>query len=297
MVTKKIDIRYRRISFSGFRLLGLVFLSLAFSGCAILPVPTSVESLPFNDEELSGIVPGETSRPAVTDLLGEPGFEDSGSTIALYVDRRRVAGVVGAAGNSAGFRPVHTKHILVISYDESDTVRFVDVFRQGLVNGRSEICASSGICINLRIGQSEDVFRIVDATFYDVPENDADAKRSDAPSDQCAVYVYLDTNFWASETVSIHTVGHAGSMVRLDESGYVLWLYDPSPVKIGGSAPNAAQGSSDIKLDCVADQAYFVKAKLRWNWGAAGNDLLFLVERLDRGKAAIRKRRLILGGT
>ena len=280
----------------------LVVLALQLSGCLILPFPTTVEPLPFPEQEMSQLVPGVTSRQKVIDLLGEPDFEGVSSSLALYGDDRRIAGVfVVAPQQAVGASPIKTGHLLVLSYDESEIVREVDLFRKGLLRNNSEICTTSGVCIKPRISNSDGVFRILDAKFYDTQENDAVAKSFDVPRDQCAVYVYLDTNFWAGNQVLVHSVGHPSPKMHVVESGFFLWFHDPGPFSLvasdqlhsGTPVPPESLAESSIEFVCQAQQAHIIKATLRWNWGEGRNNLdLTLVEPAE-GRVALRRRRLM----
>lgn len=268
-----------------------------------MPFPTTVEPLPFPDEETSQIVPGVTSRQKVIDLLGEPDLEGPGSSLVLYGDDRRVAGVFVAAPQQAVFAaPIETGHLLVLGYDENEMVREVDLFRKGLFSSSSEVCTVSGVCIKPRISNAGGVFRILDAKFYDTPENDAGAKSFNVPPDRCAVYVYLDTNFWAGNTVLVHSVGHSAPKMRLDKSGYFLWLRDSGSLRIvasdqlhsGKPVPPGKQVESNIEFDCQAEQAYVIKTTLRWDWGEGKHDLRLSLDEPTEGAAALRKRRLMI---
>lgn len=280
-----------------------ILICLTLSGCLIVPFPTTVEPLPFPDGETSQIVAGVTSRQNIIDLLGEPDFEGAGSSLALYGDDRRVAGVfVAVIPDEVGVLPIKTGHLLVLRYDESETVQQVDLFRKGLLRKHSEICTTGGICIKPSISNDKGAFRILDAKFYDTPENDAGAKSFNAPPDQCAVYVYLDTNFWAGNGVLIHSVGQLPPKTHLGESGYFLWLRDSGFVNIvasdemhsGRPLPPGKQVESNIELDCRAERAYIIKTTLRWDWGEGKHSLRLSLDEPTEGETAIRKRRLMI---
>jgi len=234
----------------------------------MVPFPTRVEPLPFPDEEMLRIVLGVTSRQEVIDLLGEPNFESPRSSLVLYGGNRKVAGVFVVVPHTAGWGPIATGHLLVLGYNENGTVRDFDLFRKGVFGNNREVCTVSGICINPRISSVDGVFHIVDAEFYDTRENDAVAKSFDVLPDRCAVYVYLDTNFWAGNKVLVHSAGHPAPKMHLDKSGYFLWLRDSGSLNVSASdelhagnrlpPPPGKQAKSNIEFDCQAEHAYFV---------------------------------------
>ena len=279
-----------------------VLLVLSLQGC-VLPFPTTVQPLPFPEEQLSQIVPGTTSRQEVIELLGVPDFEGVGSSLALYSDERRVAGVFVAAPQQAvGVGPIKSGHVLVVGYGGDGTVRGVDVFRKGVFRRASEVCTASGICIKPHVSTADETFRIVDAKFFDTPENDTDAKALGVPSDRCAIYVYLDTNFWAGERVLVQLTGAAVPQTYLDKSGFYRWHHDPGPVSILVSDRLHSRKPllpgqevvSDANFQCLAGNAHIVKATLRWNWGAGKHDLVLSLDDPAVAALALRKRRLLI---
>jgi hypothetical protein len=280
-----------------------ILIALNLSSCIAVPFPTKVQPLPFPDDQTSQLVPGVTTRPEVIDLLGEPDFEGAGSSLAIYGDDRRVAGLFVAAPQQAlGTLAVKTSHVLVVSYDEKKTVQEVDLFRKGLFGNDSEICTTSGICIKPRVNDESGELRILDANFYDTPENDAGAKSFNVPRDRCAVYIYLDTNFWAGEKIHVRSVGHPAPKRHMDKTGFILWLRDSGSLKVvasdqlhsGKPVLPGQQAMSDIEFECLAENAYVIKTTLRWNWGKGIHDLTLSLDEPTEGLAAIRKRRLII---
>ncbi len=282
-----------------------ILLTLSLSSCFVVPFPTTIAPLPFPEKEMSQIVPGVTSRQKVVDLLGEPDFASPGASLVLYGDDRRVAGVfVIAPQQAVGASLIKTGHLVVLGYDESELVREVDLFRKGLFRNHSQVCTVSGVCIKPRISNTDGAFRILDAKFYDTPQSDADAKSFDVPTDRCAAYVYLDTSFWAGNTVLVHSDDDPTHKARLDESSYILWLHDSGSLNIvasdqlhsGKPVPPGKQVESNIEFDCQAEQAYVIKTTLRWDWGEGKHSLKLSLETPNEASVALRKRRLIFDG-
>jgi len=298
-----IDQRHsKRALFQGFRFSLTVLLALNLSACLIVPFPTTVEPLPFPDEKVAQIAPGVTSRQQVIDLLGKPDIEGPGPSLALYGDDRRIAGVFVVVPEALGAVPIKTGHLLVLNYDENALVREAELFRKGLFRNNSEVCTISGICIKPRIDSTGAKFRILDAEFYDTPENDAGAKLLSVPPDLCVVYVFLDTNFWAGNKVLVHSVGHPSSKRHLDKTGYLLWLRSPGFQHIvasdemhsGKPVPPGKEAESKFEFDCRAAQSHFIRATLRWNWGEGKHHLELSLDDPAEGAKALRKRRLVV---
>ena len=240
--------------------------ALMFSGCAIVPFPTSVESLPFPDELMLHIVPGETSRQQVIDLLGNPSFESPGSSRVLYGANRRVAGMLAIAQNGMGTEPVNTGHLLVLGYDSSDIVQEIDLFRNGLLGRNAEVCTTSEICIKPQTSRGTSGYQILGAKFYDSPESDSQAKSLVAATGQCSVYVYLDTNFLSGEEILIHTVGIYNPEVRLHEAGYFWWRQTAGPMNI--SASNLFESGNGFTFPPPGKQALPTSLSIStpWSW-------------------------------
>jgi len=293
---------------SVFSFSGAVILIQLVTGCVVTPIPTTVEELPFSDEDIRFIVPGTTSRGQIEAAFGEPDIVRIDSKLAVYGKARRVAGLFGATMGKGSIAPIETLHLLAVRYDANQHVNAVDVLRLGTGALDDTDCTADGFCIEPRFESGRATSWIWDhegsvlakAIIFDNPQNDAAAKSFEADSNSCSLYAYHNESLLGNRDILVYRNAPHTEPVIMDEDGFLHWRNDPGLVFVSaGVIPRQESSSVRVKGDmqkfefpCDAGKQYFIEIDLREGW------FKFVLEiSLDdraTGLAAVRGRRLML---
>ena len=271
-----------------------VFL-LLLTGCIILPFPIIPDELPFDDERITFIEHGLTTRQQIQKELGLPNVTRDNGRINLYAKARTVAGLFVIFLGGGDIPPIETFHLFVVQFGADDVVKSADVIRS------DEGCTPEGICLMPVFHSSyrEGILLYKSVLVYTIifarPAEDIILKSFPVLAEQCSIYLYYETKSWMLLSIYHSDRG----TTHVNEEGYLHWVREPGSIAIKAAItyfhPKFGEletvDSAEFELDCAPGEVYFLKATYDW---FGDNTLTLSMDRAETGKQLVNKRRLIL---
>jgi hypothetical protein len=249
-------------------------------GCVPIPV---VADLPFSEEALEFIQPGETDRATIESRLGNPSTERVESSISLYHTFRSIALLVAPAG----LGELSSEHVLVVYYDSDDVVQGYEILRLGTdFLPQNEVCTTDMLCI---------VYSSGGLIVFDRPESDSRAKLFEIEPEQCSIYVYATRSGPGQGYAKLCTVQGDACQYSLGDTGYLYWKAQPGVISISADSGWETSGRWLVThtFECDAGGEYFLNLRLRHHvWGDPSVSIT--TDNSATGRESVSSRRLVL---
>ena len=286
----------------------LIVIPFNLFGCLILPLPSTkiLEEKPFQDEQVSSIIVGITSKEEVENLLGAPDATRRNNAVYIFA-KPYIYGYLAIFLFEAGsVRTIEKHHLLIVQFDKNDVVKNVDHI---VGNGN---CTQNGICVADAGLRPKEYFDYLNTNttiqqmlvLYSDNITELNAKKFFAPRGKSVIYVYREKlhcySPYRHQKVSVNLDGI--ELGDFGEEGFFHWIVIPGnhsitvtplwPLPEGRWFPHAS-----IKIDLKEGQIYFIEQTLKskWRFLMQYNYIhLDIVSDPIKGREEVMKRRMIL---
>jgi hypothetical protein len=264
------------------RTIALTIIAIGQAACLAVPIPypPDVGEVYIPQEKIDDIEIGKTSRRDIEQMFGTPDWIFGAQSRLIYKTRNLStwqlgACAIGISGSFGCAERWYDTEILDITLDNHAVARQWEVVVPVLGE-----CTASGVCLYMH-----DQMKV-----YATAAADLAAKKFDASSESCAVYLYSWKPARPDTTVRFKVDGNEDPYWHLEDTDFFRVDLALGQHSIGASV-NWIKGVTpdSVALNCIAGESYFLRILIDGEEGAS-----FGLIPVEQGRRAISDRNLLL---